>query len=116
MRILIVEDEAGIARFLERALRSEGFATEGAADGETGERMALTGDFDLVLLDVMLPGRSGLDVLAEIRRRRPELPVIMLTALGQKEDVVEGLDRGADDYVTKPFGPARSAASEPKST
>ena len=103
MRILIVEDEAGIARFLERALRSEGFATEGAADGETGERMALTGDFDLVLLDVMLPGRSGLDVLAEIRRRRPELPVIMLTALGQKEDVVEGLDRGADDYVTKPF-------------
>ena len=103
MRILIVEDEAGIARFLERALRSEGFATEGTADGEEGERMALTGDFDLVLLDVMLPGRSGLDVLAEIRRRRPELPVIMLTALGQKEDVVDGLDRGADDYVTKPF-------------
>ena len=65
--------------------------------------MALTGDFDLVLLDVMLPGRSGLYVLAEIRRPRSEPPVIMLTALGQKEDVVEGLDRGADDYVTKPF-------------
>ena len=103
MRILIVEDEVGIARFLERALRSEGFATEAAADGEEGERMALTGDFDLVLLDVMLPGRGGLDVLAEIRRQRPELPVILLTALGQKEDVVAGLDRGADDYVTKPF-------------
>ena len=103
MRILIVEDEAGIARFLERAMRSEGFATETAPTGDDGQRMALDGDFDLVLLDVMLPGRSGLDVLTEIRRQRPELPVIIVTALGQKEDVVDGLDRGADDYVTKPF-------------
>jgi len=103
MRILIVEDEVGIARFLERAMRSEGFATERAANGDEGQRMALGGDFDLVLLDVMLPGRSGLDVLTEIRRERPELPVILVTALGQKEDIVEGLDRGADDYVTKPF-------------
>ena len=103
MRILIVEDEAGIARFLERALRSEGFATEVAADGESGQLRALAGDFDLVLLDAMLPRRHGLDVLGEIRRVRPELPVIMLTALGEKEDVVQGLDRGADDYITKPF-------------
>jgi two-component system, OmpR family, response regulator len=103
MRILIIEDEAGIARFLERAMRSEGFASETASTGDDGQRTALNGDFDLVLLDVMLPGRSGLDVLTEIRRRRPELPVIIVTALGQKEDVVEGLDRGADDYVTKPF-------------
>ena len=103
MRILIIEDEAGISRFLERAMRSEGFATERAADGEEGERLAVTGDFDLVLLDLMLPRRNGLDVLTEIRRARPELPVIMVTALGQKEDVVEGLNRGADDYVTKPF-------------
>jgi DNA-binding response OmpR family regulator len=103
MRILIVEDEVGIARFLERALQAEGFATERASEGDEAERMAVSGDFDLVLLDVMLPGRSGLDVLTEIRHRRPETPVILLTALGQKEDVVEGLDRGADDYVTKPF-------------
>jgi DNA-binding response OmpR family regulator len=103
MRILIVEDEVGIARFLERALRSEGFATEVATDGEHGSALALTGDFDLVLLDVMLPRRGGLEVLEVIRRDRPEVPVIMLTALGEKEDVVDGLDRGADDYVTKPF-------------
>ena len=103
MRILIVEDERGIADFLEHALESEGFATASAADGEEGERLALAGDVDLVLLDVMLPGRSGLDVLATIRERRPELPVILLTALGQKGDVVTGLDRGADDYITKPF-------------
>jgi two-component system OmpR family response regulator len=103
MRILIVEDERGIAEFLARALDAEGFATGRAADGAEGERLALTGDFNLVLLDVMLPGRSGLDVLETIRARRPELPVILLTALGQKQDVVEGLNRGADDYVTKPF-------------
>ena len=103
MRILIVEDEVGISRFLERALRSEGFTTEVAGDGERGQALAMTGDFDLVLLDVMLPRRSGLEVLGAIRRDRPEIPVIMLTALGEKEDVVEGLDHGADDYVTKPF-------------
>jgi DNA-binding response OmpR family regulator len=101
--MLIVEDEAGIARFLESALRSEGFATEVARDGESGEARAASGDFDLVLLDVMLPRRSGLNVLAGVRRSRPEVPVIMLTALGEKEDVIAGLDEGADDYVTKPF-------------
>ncbi len=103
MRILIVEDERGIAEFLDRALSAEGFATRHARDGAEGERLALTGDFELVLLDAMLPGRSGFDVLAAIREHRPELPVIMVTALGQKRDVVTGLDRGADDYVTKPF-------------
>jgi DNA-binding response OmpR family regulator len=103
MRILIAEDEAGIARFLESALKAEGFATEVAADGESAELLATTGDFDLVLLDVMLPRRSGLDVLAAIRRRRPEVPVILVTALGEREDVIAGLDGGADDYVTKPF-------------
>jgi DNA-binding response OmpR family regulator len=103
VRILIVEDEAGIARFLERALSAEGFATEITGDGQTGTARALSGDFDLVLLDVMLPGRSGHEVLAEIRRSRPQLPVILVTALGEKQDVVEGLDLGADDYVTKPF-------------
>ncbi|MDX6583335.1 MAG: two-component system, OmpR family, response regulator [Solirubrobacterales bacterium] len=103
VQVLIIEDEAGIARLLEQALGSEGFETAVASDGEEGERLALTGDFDLVLLDVMLPGRGGREVLAAIRDGRPQLPVIMLTALGEKEDVVAGLDLGADDYVTKPF-------------
>jgi DNA-binding response OmpR family regulator len=103
MRILIVEDERGIAEFLARALGSEGFATEVARDGETGERLALTGDFDLLLLDQMLPGRGGLEVLASVRRQRPELPVIVITALAQKHDVIAGLNQGADDYITKPF-------------
>jgi DNA-binding response OmpR family regulator len=103
MRILIVEDERGISEFLARALDAEGFVTLSASDGEQGERLALTEDVDLVLLDVMLPRRSGLDVLTTLRARRPEVPVILLTALGEKADVVNGLDLGADDYVTKPF-------------
>ena len=103
MRILIVEDERGIAEFLERALGAEGFATSVARDGMEGENEALSGGFELVLLDAMLPDRSGFDVLAAIRARKPELPVIMVTALGQKRDVIEGLNRGADDYITKPF-------------
>ena len=103
MRILIVEDERGIAEFLARALGSEGFSTEVARDGDAGERLALTGDFELLLLDLMLPGKSGLEVLASVRRGRPELPVIVITALGQKQDVIAGLNQGADDYITKPF-------------
>ncbi|MFN8151378.1 MAG: response regulator transcription factor [Solirubrobacterales bacterium] len=103
MRILIAEDERGIADFLSRALESEGFVTTCSGDGAEAEALALGGDFDLLLLDLMLPRRSGLEVLETVRRERPELPVIVLTALGQKQDVVEGLDRGADDYITKPF-------------
>jgi DNA-binding response OmpR family regulator len=103
MRILLVEDEAGIADFLRRGLESDGYVVTWAADGEEGEVLALGGDFDLVLLDVMLPGRDGLEVLASIRRSLPSLPVILLTARGQVEDRVRGLDSGATDYVTKPF-------------
>ena len=103
MRILVIEDERGIAEFLDRALAAEGFAVTLASDGEDGERLALGGQVDLVLLDLRLPGRGGLEVLDAIRAQRPEVPVILLTAMGQKEDVVAGLDRGADDYVTKPF-------------
>lgn len=103
MRILIIEDEHGIAEFLRRALESEGFAIDLAADGREGERLGVSGDYDLVLLDVRLPERSGHQVLASIRANRPELPVILVTALGQKQDVIDGLDLGAVDYVTKPF-------------
>jgi DNA-binding response OmpR family regulator len=103
MKLLIVEDEEGIADFLRRGLESEGYAVAWAPDGEGGEAQALTGDFDLVLLDVMLPGRDGLEVLTSIRRTLPGLPVILLTARGEVEDRVRGLDSGATDYVTKPF-------------
>ena len=102
-RILIVEDEAGIADFLRRGLESEGYEVSCAADGPAGAAAASAERFDLVLLDLMLPGRDGLDVLAEIRRERPTLPVIVLTARDAVPDRVEGLDAGAADYVTKPF-------------
>ncbi len=103
MEILIVEDEAAIADFLERGLRREGFAVQTVADGIEGERLALDHPFDLVVLDRMLPGRDGLEVLGAIRRGKPALPVIMLTAKAEIPDRVEGLDSGAADYVSKPF-------------
>jgi DNA-binding response OmpR family regulator len=100
---LIVEDEPALAGFIEQSLRAEGYAVTTVRDGLAGEAAALTGDYALVLLDLMLPGKHGLDVLGTIRSRLPELPVIVLTARGAVEQRVEGLDRGADDYVTKPF-------------
>ena len=101
-RILIVEDEEPIARFLELELRHEGYAVEKAADGRTGLELALRGDADLVLLDIMLPELSGLEVIRRIRRES-QIPVIMLTARDTVMDKVSGLDMGADDYITKPF-------------
>jgi DNA-binding response OmpR family regulator len=103
VRILLVEDERGIADFVERALRAQGHAVDVAADGPQGEHRALTGDPDLVILDVMLPGRNGIDVLEAIRKVKPALPVIMLTARAELADKVAGLDAGATDYITKPF-------------
>ncbi len=103
MEILVVEDEAGIADFLERGLRAEGYGVRVAGDGEAGARLALDPEVDLVILDRMLPGADGLEVLDRVRRSRPLLPVIMLTAKAEIADRVEGLDRGATDYVTKPF-------------
>jgi DNA-binding response OmpR family regulator len=103
MRILVVEDEPTLAGFLEQGLRAEGHAVTQVHDGEAAERAALAGDYALVLLDVMLPGKSGLDVLSAVRVHKPELPVILLTARGSVEHKVEGLDRGANDYITKPF-------------
>jgi DNA-binding response OmpR family regulator len=103
VRILLVEDERGIADFVERALRAQGHAVEVATDGEEGERSALAGGHDLAILDVVLPGRSGLEILEEIRKVKPALPVIMLTARAEVADKVAGLDAGATDYITKPF-------------
>jgi DNA-binding response OmpR family regulator len=103
VRILVVEDEPAIADFLRRGLQAEGYSVDCALDGVEGERRALSGEVDLVILDVMLPERDGMDVLDKIRSRKPALPVIMLTARGEVEDKVSALDSGANDYVTKPF-------------
>ena len=103
MRILVVEDDAAIASLIRRGLEDAGFGVGLAGDGPSGEALALSGDFDLVLLDILLPGKNGREVLSAIRERRPGLPVILLTALGDVEDRVEGLELGADDYVSKPF-------------
>jgi len=103
MEILVVEDEEAIADFLERGLEAEGYTVLTASDGVEGERLALGGGVDMVILDRMLPGRDGIEVLAAIRRSKPALPVIVLTARGEIAERVEGLDRGATDYMTKPF-------------
>ena len=102
-RILIAEDEFQIASFLEKGLAANGFSTSIAVDGVTAAAAARDDDFDLMILDLGLPGRDGLDVLAEIRRRGEHLPVIVLTARDAVPDRVAGLESGADDYVTKPF-------------
>jgi len=101
--VLVVEDEPGIVDFLERGLRAHGFTVSSALDGVTGTEKALQEDVDLVVLDMMLPGRSGLEVLATLREQKPTLPVIVLTARGEVEHRVSGLDAGAVDYLTKPF-------------
>ena len=101
-RILLVEDEEKLARMVELELRYEGYEVEKAFDGRSGLEKALSGNFDLVLLDIMLPALSGMEVLRRLRRES-DLPVIMLTARDTVVDKVAGLDSGADDYITKPF-------------
>lgn len=103
MRILVVEDEHAIADFIGRGLESEGYAVTCVADGEYGEALALTGRFDLLILDWMLPGRTGLEVLQSFRQKDKTTPVVVLTAKAEIADRVRGLDSGATDYVTKPF-------------
>ncbi|WP_249011545.1 response regulator transcription factor [Conexibacter sp. DBS9H8] len=101
--ILVVEDEPGILDFVERGLRRHGLEVDTATDGEAGLARALEAEIELVVLDLMLPRRSGQEVLGELRAARPELPVIVLTARGEVEDRVAGLDAGAVDYLVKPF-------------
>ena len=102
-RVLIIEDEEKMARMLARVLRGEGHAAETAGDGRTGLRRALDDTFDLLIVDWMLPERSGVQVVRGLRAADVHTPVLMLTARGQVEDRVEGLDAGADDYLPKPF-------------
>lgn len=108
--ILAIEDEPGILDFLERGLRAHGFQVASALDGDTGLEKALSEDVDLVVLDLMLPGRSGLEVLTALNERKSSLPVIVLTARGEVEQRVAGLDAGAVDYLTKPFSMRELAA------
>jgi two-component system OmpR family response regulator len=108
--VLVIEDEPGIVDFLERGLRAQGFNVASARDGDSGLTMALETGPDIVVLDMLLPGRSGLEVLHELHAERPSLPVIVLTALGEVDDRVTGLDAGAVDYLTKPFSLAELSA------
>jgi DNA-binding response OmpR family regulator len=108
--ILVIEDEAAIVDFVERGLRGEGFDVASASDGIDGTAKALGDRVDLVVLDMMLPGRGGSEVLATIREARPTLPVIVLTARGELDDRVAGLDAGAVDYIVKPFALAELVA------
>lgn len=103
-RILVVEDEPGIALGLEDDLAMEGYAVEVVADGLAASRRAKEGNFDLILLDVMLPGKDGFEVCRELRRQGLRTPILMLTAKTQEAEKVMAFDLGADDYVTKPFG------------
>ena len=102
-RILLVEDEEKLARFVELELKHEGYQVDKAFDGRTGLEKAEAGEYDLLLLDIMLPELNGLEVLRRIRRAENAVPVIMLTARDAVMDKVTGLDMGADDYITKPF-------------
>jgi DNA-binding response OmpR family regulator len=108
--ILVIEDEPGIVDFLERGLRTQGFDVISASDGVSGAAAAAGQDVDLVVLDLMLPGRSGMDVLTALHESKPGLPVIVLTALGEVAHRVAGLDAGAVDYLTKPFSLSELAA------
>lgn len=109
MRLLVVEDEPDLSRILARSLREEGFAVDIADDGEEGLRKALTHDYDLVVLDWMLPKLSGVDLLAKLRKQKSS-PVLLLTARDTVADRVLGLDQGADDYLIKPFSIAELIA------
>jgi DNA-binding response OmpR family regulator len=108
--VLIVEDDAAIRRGVTDALKFGGYATFEAADGESGLKTAMQVDCDLVLLDLGLPKLGGLEILREVRKARPTLPVIILTAMGNETDRVAGLKLGADDYVVKPFSLAELMA------
>jgi DNA-binding response OmpR family regulator len=110
LRILVVEDEQAIRRGLLDAFAHQGFEASGAATGEEGLRVGLSGEHDLIVLDLMLPGISGFDVCERVRADHPRLPILMLTARGAEDDILRGFRAGADDYVTKPFSLAQLLA------
>ncbi|QGK73449.1 response regulator transcription factor [Flavobacterium sp. SLB02] len=103
MKILVIEDDQRVAELIQRGLTEHGFIPTLAYDGLSGKKLALNNQYDLIITDIILPKLDGLDLCKEIRQIKPDLPIIMLTALGTTNDKVEGFDAGADDYLTKPF-------------
>lgn len=103
MRILLVEDNEKLAKYTKQMLEEEGYSVDIASDGETGERLSKTKNHDLIILDIMLPKKDGISVCKSLRKENINLPVIMITAKGELEDKILGLDSGADDYLVKPF-------------
>jgi two-component system, OmpR family, copper resistance phosphate regulon response regulator CusR len=103
MNILLIEDEPSVSSFIKMGLEEESFHVDVAYDGYTGKKLALKGEYDLILLDIILPQINGLDVCRMLRTEKIETPILMLTALGSTNDIVTGLDTGADDYIIKPF-------------
>ncbi len=110
MRILVAEDDAPLAEFLRQRLQQEQFAVQVVSSGPEAEQLASDPSYDLVILDLNLPGLAGLDVLRGIRSKRPDLPVVIVTGASMVEERVRGLDAGADDYLAKPFAFAELAA------
>lgn len=103
MRILVIEDNEKLSKYITQMLVEAGYSVDVAFDGETGERMAGGNEYDLLILDIMLPQKDGLAVCKDLRDRGNNVPVLMLTAMGEVDDKVAGLDSGADDYLVKPF-------------
>jgi len=103
MKILIIEDDEHILSFLTRGFHEDGHLVESSMDGEEGEYMAVINSYDIIVLDWMLPGKNGLDILQDLRTKHIQTPIIMLTAKGETEDKVDALTAGADDYLSKPF-------------
>ena len=103
MKILIIEDDQRVSELIQQGLNEFGYQTLIAYDGYLGRKLALQGDIDLILMDIIIPKINGLDLCKELRLQLPDLPIIMLTALGTTDDKVEGFDAGADDYLVKPF-------------
>lgn len=103
MRVLVIEDEPKVASFIKRGLEELSFHVDLAFDGTLGEKLALTRKYDVVVLDIIIPGKNGIELCKDLKGRKPEVPIIMLTALGTTEDKVTGFEAGADDYLLKPF-------------
>jgi len=103
MKILLVEDDRSISRFIAKGLKEKGYVVDVSPDGEEGLQLILNQSYDLVVLDILLPGLNGYEILKTMRDRKVGTPVICLTAKGEQEDIVQGLELGADDYLVKPF-------------
>ena len=103
MRVLVIEDEPKVASFIKRGLEELSFEVDVAFDGMIGEKLALTRKYDMVVLDIIIPGKNGIELCRKIKEVKPEVPVLMLTALGTTDDKVTGFEAGADDYLLKPF-------------